>query len=96
MQTLLHLPLAALAVLMLRPPIALGHLRSRIQEVACEEQVILGGDSKGVAHESECIGCKSACHRARDPKQMRQFTYVLHGDFQINDNETSSSSLFVL
>lgn len=61
----LGFPSAPLVVL--HPSVALGELCALVDEVAEEEEVVLGGDGKGVAHESCGVDAKGAGHGTGDP-----------------------------
>lgn len=53
--------------MILHPSVSLCELRTLVDKVAEEEEVVLGRDGEGVAHECCGVDAKSACHGARDP-----------------------------
>jgi hypothetical protein len=54
---LLHLQLLATPLMILHPPIPLRQLRALVNEMACEEKVVLGRHGEGVAHECCGVDC---------------------------------------
>lgn len=50
-------------------PVSLGSLGTEVGQVAGEEEVVLGGDGEGVAHESGGVDDQGAGHGAGDTAQ---------------------------
>ena len=50
---------------------SLGSLGAEVGQVACEEEVVLGGDSEGVAHEGGSVDNEGTGHGAGDAVKMK-------------------------
>ena len=62
-----HLLLAS-PIVVVQVSVALRELRGAVDDVAREEEVVLGGNGKGVSRKNTRVDGKGTSHLARDPK----------------------------
>lgn len=58
-------------------PVSLGSLSTKVGQMASEQEVVLGGDGEGVAHEGSSVDSQSGGHLAGDTMKRRVSALVL-------------------